>query len=277
VLRPVVTLAETVEYVADSGDLNVRVGPTGADEVGRLAAAFTAMMTNLDQSITAQQRLVADASHELRTPLTSLITNLELLDEGRGTNDPQAPTLVREARAQTAELTALVNDLIDLGRYGQAAAYTEDVRVDLLVADLLARAERRTRGLVYVSELTECVAHVDPDALQRAIGNLLENAVKWSPPTGQIHVRVGLEVTGEPPMVEIVVTDEGPGIDDADLPYVFDRFFRSARDRALLGSGLGLAIVRRVAEAHDGTVVAERGTKGARFRFRVPALLVPAQ
>ncbi|MFI5953863.1 sensor histidine kinase [Cryptosporangium sp. NPDC051539] len=264
VLRPVVTLTRTVEYVASSGDLDARVGPSSADEVGRLAGAFTTMMANLGTSITAQQRLVADASHELRTPLTSLTTNLELLEEG---TDPQAPELVREALTQTAELTALVNDLVDLGRYGRSEAHTEDVRLDLLVADLLARAARRTPGLVFVGELGECVVRADPDALQRAVGNLLDNAVKWSPPTGRVHVRLA----GSTGYATVEISDEGPGIDDADLPFVFDRFYRSPRDRSLPGSGLGLAIVRRIAEAHGGTVAAERRTVGTRITLRLPA------
>ncbi|TQS43455.1 sensor histidine kinase [Cryptosporangium phraense] len=262
VLRPVVRLTRTVEHIAHSGDLDVRIGSSGSDEVGRLAAAFTTMTANLSASITAQRQLVADASHELRTPLTSLGTNLELLDEG-GTGDPQAPELIRDARDQTAELTALVNDLVDLARYGQVETHTEDVRLDLLVADLLARAGRVTVD----SALDECVVHADPDALQRAVGNLLDNAVKWSPPAGRIRVTVSTA----PGLAEVAVSDEGPGIPEADRPFVFDRFYRSPRDRTLPGSGLGLAIVRRVAEAHGGSVRAEPLATGTRLVLSLPA------
>ncbi|WP_043181530.1 sensor histidine kinase [Streptomyces sp. NRRL F-5123] len=260
VLRPVRQLTETVEHVTATQDLTARLTSDGRDEIARLTRSFAAMMAALEESVGAQRRLVADASHELRTPLTSLTTNLELLGEGPGVADPQAPALVAEARAQAAELTSLVNDLVDLGRYGQARPHTEDVRLDLLAGRVLERAAGRSPRPEFAAELLPCLVHADPDAVERAIGNLVDNAVKWSPAGGRITVAT--DAAGN-----VTVSDEGPGIPAADLPFVFDRFYRSPAARSLPGSGLGLAIVRQVAETYGGGVAAEPLPQGVRMRL----------
>ena len=153
VLRPVRQLTETVEHVTATQDLTARLTAEGRNEIARLTRSFAAMMAALDESVGAQRRLVADASHELRTPLTSLTTNLELLAEGPGLADPQAPALVGEAKAQAAELTSLVNDLVDLGRYGVVRSHTEDTRIDLLARRVLDRAAARAPRLDFAAEL----------------------------------------------------------------------------------------------------------------------------
>ncbi|WUH93865.1 HAMP domain-containing histidine kinase [Streptomyces sp. NBC_00433] len=263
VLRPVRQLTEAVEHVTATQDLTARLSADGRDEIARLTRSFAAMMAALDESVGAQRRLVADASHELRTPLTSLTTNLELLGEGPALADPQAPALVAEARAQAAELTSLVNDLVDLGRYGSVRAHTEDTRLDLLARRVLDRAAARSPRLDFTAELVPCMVRADPDAVERAIGNLVDNAVKWSPEGGRITV-----VTTAGGVVS--VSDRGPGIPAADLPFVFDRFYRSPAARSLPGSGLGLAIVRQIAETHGGTVAAEPLPRGVRLRLALP-------
>lgn len=263
VLRPVRQLTETVEHVTATQDLTARLSAHGRDEIARLTRSFAAMMAALEESVGAQRRLVADASHELRTPLTSLTTNLELLGEGPGLDDPQAPALVREARAQAAELTSLVNDLVDLGRYDGGRAHTEDTRLDLLARRVLDRAAARSPRPAIAAELAPCLVHADPDAVERAIGNLVDNAVKWSPEGCVITVVTTADGT-------VSVSDHGPGIPAADLPYVFDRFYRSPAARSLPGSGLGLAIVRRIAETHGGGVTAEPLPQGVRMRLSLP-------
>src|SRR5262249_54461607 len=172
-----------------------------------------------------------------------------LLDEPAGTADPQAPALVHAAREQAGELTVLVNDLVELSRYGQVELHTEDTRLDLLAAQAVRRAAARTTAGRFETRLTPTQVRADPDAVERAIGNLLDNAVKWSPPDGRILVAVAAG--------EVTVTDGGPGIPAEDLPHIFDRFYRSPTARALPGSGLGLAIVRQIAENHGGRVTAE--------------------
>jgi two-component system sensor histidine kinase MprB len=161
---------------------------------------------------------------------------------------------------------ALVGDLIDLERYGQGDTHTEDTRLDLVAQRVTARAAARATGLDFHTELAECLVHGDPDALERAAANLVDNAVKWSPPGGRVTVRVDAQGT-------LCVSDEGPGIPAADLPYVFDRFYRSPKARSLTGSGLGLAIVRRIAETHAGTVTALTPTTGGTsLRLALPPL-----
>jgi two-component system sensor histidine kinase MprB len=265
VLRPVHTLTEQVERVTETGDLTARVTGTGRDEIGRLGRAFGAMMAAVDEAVRAQRRLVADASHELRTPLTSVTTNLELLGEPGGLADPAAPAQVRAALEQSGELTRLVNDLIELARHGGRPARTEDTRLDLLAAAVVERAARRAPTPRFATDLTPCLVHADPDAIERAITNLVDNAVLWSPPGGEVRVRVAAGT--------VWVSDDGPGIPPEDRPYVFDRFYRSPAARALPGSGLGLAITRRIAESHHGTATVDPtppDTTGAHLRLTLP-------
>ncbi|MEV6104237.1 HAMP domain-containing sensor histidine kinase [Streptomyces sp. NPDC051940] len=270
VLRPVRKLTETVEHITATQDLTAPIDARGRDEIARLARAFASLTAAVDASVTARRRLVADASHELRTPLTSLNTNLELLGEGLGVRDPQAPELVAAAREQTGELMALVGDLIDLARYGQSDTHTEDTRLDLLAERVARRAAARAPDVRIVTDLAECMVHGDPDALERAAANLLDNAVKWSPPGGRVTVSVTACGT-------LTVTDEGPGIPPADLPYVFDRFYRSPKARSRPGSGLGLAIVRQIAETHGGSIEAGAPpeSSGTRLRLALPTASPP--
>jgi two-component system sensor histidine kinase MprB len=260
VLRPVGRLTETVERIRATGDLSAPIETPGQDEISRLGQAFAAMTAALDESVGAQRRLVADASHELRTPLTSLTTNLELLAEQP--NDPNAPALAAAALAEAGELRVLINDLVDLARYGQASFHIEDVRLDLVAERVAARAADRAPGIRYELDCRPTLVRGDQDALERAIGNLVDNALKWSPPGGRIRISAAGGT--------VEVSDDGPGIPAEDLPYIFDRFYRSASARALPGSGLGLAIVRRIADMHDGTVEAIPLQHGVKFRISVP-------
>jgi signal transduction histidine kinase len=263
VLRPVGRLTETVERIRATGDLSAPIETPGQDEISRLGQAFAAMTAALDESVGAQRRLVADASHELRTPLTSLITNLELLAERP--DDPSAPALAAAALAEAGELRVLVNDLVELARDGQASFHIEDVRLDLVAERVAARAAIRAPGLGYELDCCPTLVRGDPDALERAIGNLVDNALKWSPPDGRIRISAAGGT--------VEVSDDGPGIPPGDLPYIFDRFYRSAKARALPGSGLGLAIVRRIADMHGGTVEAIPLQQGVTFRLSVPEIV----
>jgi two-component system sensor histidine kinase MprB len=257
VLRPIARLTRTAEHISRTGDLSARIGATGTDEVGRLGASFDTMLAALDDSVTAQRQLVADASHELRTPLTSLTTNLDLLEDGDGLADPQAPALVRAAREQAGELGNLIADLLDLARYGEAAPHREAVRLDLLTADVVGRRQRRSPDVTVQTTLEACLVHVDPAAVDRAIGNLVDNAIKWSPPGGAVHVDVAAG--------QVSVTDHGPGVTAEDVPHIFERFYRAPTARGLPGAGLGLAIVGKVAQANGGTVDVRTGRTGSTF------------
>lgn len=263
-LSPVRRLTRAAEDVARTRDLSVRLDDEGDDEVARLGAAFNEMLEALDRSLTAQRRLVADASHEFRTPLTSIRANAELLERGR-VREAEQNTVARAVVDQVDELDGLVTDLIELALDGEAAARFEDVRLDELVGVEVERMRRLARGVRFELASEPCSVRGDPERLGRAIANVLGNALKWSSDGGSVEVRVSRGA--------VVVRDHGPGIDEADLPLVFERFYRAPTARGKPGSGLGLAIVRHVVEAHGGT--AEAGNApggGAVLTLRLPTV-----
>ena len=258
-LAPVRRLTETTEAVTETRDLSQRIESTstGEDELGRLATSFNTMLAALEDSSRAQRQLVADASHELRTPLTSLKTNIEVLARESELAPEAREQLLRDIVEQIDEMTALIGELIELAREARPDAVVEparDVRLDLVAADAIERTRRNRPGIEFETDLDESIVYGAPSTIERAVANLLDNAAKWSPPGGQVEVAVR--------QGELSVRDHGPGIADEDLPYVFDRFYRSRTARGLPGSGLGLAIVKQVAESHGGSVVAERAPDG---------------
>jgi two-component system, OmpR family, sensor histidine kinase MprB len=258
ILRPIAQLTAAAEHVTQTRDLTARLDSTGTnDEIGRLASSFDTMLAALHESLTAQGQLVADASHELRTPLTSLTTNLDLLEDGAGLADPQAPGLVRAAREQAGELDQLITDLLDLARYRESAPHRETVRLDLLTDEAVRRLRQRVPHAAIDIDLHPCLVHVDPAAVDHAVSNLVDNAVKWTPPG--TAVRVAVE-NGH-----VSVTDHGPGIADEDLPHIFERFYRAPAAQGMPGAGLGLAIVGGVVDANNGTVAAQTGPHGSTF------------
>jgi two-component system sensor histidine kinase MprB len=253
-LAPVRRLTDTAEKVTATGDLSERIEVTGRDELSRLATSFNSMLAALEESTRAQRQLVADASHELRTPLTSLRTNIEVLAGDRALPSEDRQRLLSDVVEQLGEMTTLISELIELARAEQQAAEPEDVRLDLAASEALERARRNHPEVTFSSSLGESVVKGVPSTIERAIGNLLDNAAKWSRPGGEVELTVADGT--------VVVRDHGPGISEEDLPYVFDRFYRARAARGMRGSGLGLAIVRQVAEAHGGEIVAERADDG---------------
>jgi two-component system sensor histidine kinase MprB len=263
-LKPVRRLTDTAEHVAATQDLSRRLPEGGRDELDRLGASFNTMLGALESSREAQRQLVADASHELRTPLTSVRTNVELLARAPDLPEAERERIVASVGGQVEELSVLVGDLVDLARPNGCAGDEEheEVRLDLLVSDAVAGARSHATGREFTVDATPCVVSGSRPRLYRAVRNLLDNAVKWSPAGAPIEIAV---CDGE-----VVVRDHGPGIADEDLPHVFDRFYRASSARGLPGSGLGLAIVRQVADAHGGTVRAESVSEGGtRLRLRL--------
>jgi two-component system sensor histidine kinase MprB len=262
VLAPVERLTRTAEEVSETRDLSRRIDAAGTDELSRLASTFNAMLGALEDSARAQRQLVSDASHELRTPLTSLRTNIEVLARDVTLPPGEREQLLRDVTEQLTQMTALIAELVELARGDQAPAEPEDVRLDLATAEAIERTRRNHPGLSFKPELEESLIRGVPSTIERAISNLLDNAAKWSEPGGEVEVTVH---DGE-----VTVRDHGPGIDDDDLPFVFDRFYRAPSARGLPGSGLGLAIVRQVAEAHGGAVTAEAAEGGGtRMRLKL--------
>jgi two-component system sensor histidine kinase MprB len=269
-LAPVRRLTGATERIAKTQDLAHRISASDGDELGRLAVSFNTMLAALERSRLAQRQLISDASHELRTPLTSIQANLDALALGETLSPAERRRAVASAQAQLKELTVLMGDLIDLSKTEIEELELEEVRLDLAVVAALRRARLHASASAIELEASACVVRASPSRLDRAIVNLLENAVKWSPPSSPpIEVRV------HDGCVE--VRDHGPGIDEADLPRVFDRFYRAPAARATPGSGLGLAIVRQFAETHGGSVHAENAEGGgALLVLELPALRMSA-
>ena len=254
-LAPVRRFTERTESVAEAHDPSQRLPEGGQDdELGRLARTFNATLDQLEQSVTAQRQLVADASHELRTPLASLRTNVELLQSGREIPEADRRELMDDVREEIDELTRLVADVVELARRGESQADFDDVALDELTRVAVDRARRRAPTTNFAAELAPVVVRGAADRLDRAITNLLDNAAKWG---GDATVEVRLTAGGE-----LTVRDRGPGFKPDDLPHVFDRFYRAREARGMRGSGLGLAIVRQTAESHGGSVAAENAPGG---------------
>jgi two-component system sensor histidine kinase MprB len=264
-LRPVSALTRTAERITDTHDLGERIETEGDDELSRLGSTFNAMLDSLEGAIRSQRQLVADASHELRTPLTSLRTNIDLLRQGVALSDRDRERLLRDVTRELEELTTLVANIVELARGSQRDLHLEQVRLDELAERVVERAASRFPHVVFRLEADETTVWGDREELERAIWNLVENAAKWSNGSG----RIDLMIAGG----EVSVRDHGPGVAEADRPFIFDRFYRSETARGQPGSGLGLAIVRQIAESHGGRVdVEDAEGGGARFRL----MLVPS-
>ncbi|MFF4019576.1 sensor histidine kinase [Streptomyces sp. NPDC001843] len=260
-LRPVDKLTEAVEHVARTEDLSIRipVEEDSEDEVARLSRSFNSMTSALASSHELQQQLIADAGHELRTPLTSLRTNIELLTRSEETGRPLPPAdrkaLLASVKAQMTELASLIGDLQELSRSeGQRGERVQVVSLEDTVEAALRRARLRGPELTITASLEPWYTRAEPAALERAVVNILDNAVKFSPEGGTVDV----QLTGG----VLTVRDHGPGIPADELPHVFDRFWRSPSARALPGSGLGLSIVARTVQQAGGEVSLARAEGG---------------
>lgn len=236
------------------------------------------MLGELEQSVTAQRRLVADASHELRTPLTALRTNAELLARADRLTDAQRDRASAALGRQLREVTTLVGDLIELARDEEPQPLVEQVRPAALLEHAVGVAREHWPEITFTTAIAPAAAGVAipgvPPRLSRLLSNLLDNAAKFSPPGGPVDT----ELAFSSDELDLTVRDHGPGIAEADLPHVFDRFYRAEAARALPGSGLGLAMARQIARAHDAELTAERAPGagrcsgcGCRSRRRSPA------
>lgn len=264
-LLPVRRLSAAAEHIARTDDLRP-IPVTGDDELASLAASFNDMLAALAASRDRQRRLIADAGHELRTPLTSLRTNLELLaqaDRRGGLSQEQRDEIFTDATAQVEELSTLVGDLVELARDEPVIRGPEPVDFSDVVSRAVDRVRRRGLGLTFDVTLSPWWVIGEAQILERAVTNLLDNAAKWSPAHGTVTVSLNKGL--------LAVRDEGPGIKEADLSMIFERFYRAADARTMPGSGLGLSIVRQAAERHGGWVtVSNRSPRGAVFTMWLP-------
>jgi signal transduction histidine kinase len=299
-LSPVARITETARHIAATGDYRRRLHVTPprfghGDELFFLAATFNDMIARLEHVLESQRRLLADTSHELRNPITIIRGNLALL---RRTGVPEATRAeaVVEAEEEAARMGRLVGDLLLLARAdaGEPSSLQHE-SVDL--AEVVGEVVEQARPRADVRQVTfethgRCVVLGDRDRLKQLIANLVENAIRYTPKTGRIDVTISGSGVQQPgaavrsrnargtsastDMAILTVADSGIGISPADLPHVFERFYRAdkARSRAHGGTGLGLSIAQYIAQAHGGSIQAasEGANRGSTFSLRLPLM-----
>jgi two-component system sensor histidine kinase MprB len=246
-IRPIERLTETAEHIAATQDLATPIPVRGDDEVGRLAASFNTMLIALDTSREQQQRLVVDASHELRTPLTAVRTNIDFLGRATTLDAVERAQLIAETRLELDELTNLVSEMVELATDVRSQEPLEPVPLAEVAGDVAARFRRRTGHEIVVDADGAGVVEGRRAMLDRAVSNLVDNALKFNANGAAVTVTVR--------GTTLEVADRGPGIAPEDRERVFDRFYRATSARTLPGSGLGLSIVSQIAALHGGTVV----------------------
>lgn len=269
ITQPVLQLTTVTQRMAD-GDLSQRADVTRRDELGTLAHSFNEMADQVETTITALRRFVSDAAHEIHSPLTALQTNLELsASEG---DEARRAALIVQAQQQALRLRELADNLLDLSRVeaaGSQAAYAT-VNLNDLLRELsepyASQAEQAGLTLSLAVPQDPIAIRGDPAQLRRAIGNLVDNAIKFTPEGGAVTIGMKQNVGA----FELCVQDTGIGIPADDLPLLFSRFHRGRNVANYPGNGLGLAIVKAIVEAHGGQVSAANTSPGARFCIRLP-------
>lgn len=270
VLKPLSQMTAITDQVA-AGDFSARVDVTTRDEVGRLGLSFNHMADSLARIEQLRRNMVADVAHELRTPLTNLRGYLEALNDRVLEPSPETLRILQE---ETMRLVKLVENLQQLARADAARHYLhrENVLISKEIDYLLTLYQTGlvNKNITIVTDFPEAAktVYADRDKFLQAAGNLLDNCLKYTPPRGRIEITSRRTADG----VEISFRNTGPEIAAADLPYIFERFFRTDRSRSRDGggAGLGLAITRELIEAHGGRVSAESGEGKTCIRFRLP-------
>lgn len=243
--RPIQQLADAAEEIALTRNLSTTLDIHGDREIEQLASSFNTMLSALQQSSDQQKQLVQDASHELRTPLTSLRANAELLQRD-SLDDATKKAVLRDIAAEIDELTDLSSELTALASDQRLVEEPEEINLRDACDDIATRASRRTGRTVSVTSTNPAFVKVRPSQFDRAVGNLVDNALKFCPTPDNVEINI----VGS----RVEVIDHGQGISDADKPMVFDRFYRATATRAMPGSGLGLAIVKQFADDHEAVV-----------------------
>lgn len=271
-LRPLESVTNDIESIADENDVTRRLDEGGLDELGRLRRVFNKLLSSVEESQVLQRQLVLDASHELRTPLTSLRTNAQVMTRASELTPDDVHQLTNDMVTQVDELATLITDLGELARGERSEGPVVSLRLDEVVDDCVetARTYARIKHITIDSVTTATAIDGRRDRLVRAVSNLLTNAVKFTPVGGTIRVRL---VDGA-----LTVADSGPGIAEADYEHIFDRFWRAPSSRGLPGSGLGLAIVAQVVDEFGGQIVVGRDAElgGALFTLTLPVGTLPA-
>lgn len=255
-IAPITRFTRQTEVIAANPERieHHRLDVHGDDELARLGRTFNTTLDALEAAMAAQRNLVADASHELRTPIASIRANLQLMRDESLLSPEDRAALRSDMIEELDELTALVGDVVELARGSKPSGELGEVRLDQVLSQALDRVRRRAPQLQIESSIEPTLVRGEPDRIARAVANLLDNAMKWSPPDGVIEATLADGT--------LTIRDHGPGFHEEDLPFVFDRFHRAKDARSKPGSGLGLAIVRQAAEAHGGFVQAGNAPGG---------------
>ncbi|MCQ3976650.1 MAG: sensor histidine kinase [Anaerolineae bacterium] len=272
VVRPLRSLSTAAQGIAQ-GDLSQRAHVGARDEVGQVAETFNQMAESLQRYAAERQNMIADVAHELRTPLSVIQSNLEAMLDGVL---PASPEELTSLHQETLLLNRLITDLrtLSLAEAGQLRLEKQPVDLGALVQQVGERLRLRAeeKNIVLETEVAHDlpVIQADPERLTQVITNLVDNALRYTPP----GTRVSVTAQAAPGGIELLVHDTGPGIPPEDLPHIFDRFWRAekSRNRATGGSGLGLAIIKQLVEAHGGQAHVESQVGiGTRFRIYLPS------
>ena len=259
-LRPLIEMERVSSSIAN-GALSLRlVEPPTQDEIGRMARAFNSMVARLEATFARQKRFVADVSHELRTPLTGLGGSLEVLLLGADNGDEETERhLLSGMYSEVERMQRLVADLLSLTRLDEGHL---KLRVEAIaITQLVEKVCEQVQGLTHSHKLSSHIPsdlpalRGDAEQLRRVLLNIVENALKFTPPAGCIEIVAGEEAE----YIRLEIRDTGVGISPQDLPHVFDRFYRADSSRTRLslqagGSGLGLSIAREIVELHGGKI-----------------------
>ena len=270
VLRPLVQMSEASRQIA-AGNFSTRIEAAGNDEIGELGRAFNRMSDSLERLEQLRKSMVSDVAHELRTPLTNLRGYLEGLSDGLIPPDRATFDMLQQ---ENLRLVNLVEDLGQLARADAASAYLDRRPIDLAgcIDEMLElyRINIEEKRLRVVTQFTEdATVPADRDKLLQAVRNLIDNCLKYTPADGRVTIS-GARTAGG---LRVDFVNDGPGIPEAELPFVFERFFRAeySRSRDVGGAGIGLAIVKQLIEAHGGRVGAASAAGETRIWFELPA------
>ncbi|GAB4542389.1 MAG: HAMP domain-containing sensor histidine kinase [Anaerolineales bacterium] len=257
-LAPLESIADTVDQINHADDLSRRVPYRGKnkDEIGNLIDAVNQTLERLESLFTSQQRFLADVSHELRTPLTVIKGNVDLMRHLKEADEESLSSIDQEA----GRLTRLVGGLLMLAQAesGKLTLNVQPVEIDLLLTEVFTetRVLAGSKVKVHLNEIDQAMVNGDRDRLKQVLLNLVANAIQYTPQGGEVFLslkRIGAQA-------RIIIRDTGPGIPAADLPHIFDRFYRAEKSRtrsATSGFGLGLSITKWIVEHHHGRIDVE--------------------